>query len=167
MFNPWLILGAIVAAIALATGSFVGGAKYEKGQQARRDMAIEQGKTRAVLRAMENNTAEQLANEAKARKASKDHASELSAIRAEFERASTGGLRITADACRSLAPATAEAASTSRPDAATTGSIALPAAVEWRLRELAREADETLAIARALQEWIIANGFYGPAEPAK
>lgn len=162
MFNAQIIIAGLVASIVLSVSAFVGGVKYEKGVVARRDLAAQIDQSKALVRAIDNRDAQRLKDEGIARKVSKDHASELEAIRAEYERSRTGGLRITADACRAITPASAQASSAGRTDAAPSATIALPAAVEQRLRELARDADESNAIARGLQEWARANGFYGP-----
>lgn len=164
--NAQIIIAALVGSIVLSVSAFVGGVKYEKGVVARRDLAAQQEQSKALVRAIDSRDAQRLKDEGIARKVSKDHASELDAIRAEFERnrasSEHSGLRITADACRAITPASAQSTSTSRPDAEPTATVALPAGVEQRLRELAREADEVNAIARGLQAWARANGFYGP-----
>jgi len=159
--NPYAIIAALVGAIALSIAAFVGGVKYEKGIVAKRDLVAAQEQSKAIVSVMEKNDAERLANEAKARKVTKNHAAELETIRAAYA-APIGGLRITANACASLTPASGPAPSASRPDGNPPATVAIPADVERRLFDLARQADEVTAVARGLQEWVKANGFYGP-----
>lgn len=75
----------------------------------------------------------------------------------------SGGLRIPRPACPTVA--TTETASNSGHNEATTGTIALPEEVERRLFDLVKSADETLEQARACQNWIRSQGFYGARFP--
>jgi hypothetical protein len=73
---------------------------------------------------------------------------------------SAGGLRIPAAACAAPATTFTDTASTSRlvPDVA--GTVALPDSITDNLLRLGNQADHVTEIARACQNWIIANGMY-------
>jgi hypothetical protein len=163
MMNPYLIIGALVGAIALFGGGFAGGVRYEAGIAAKRDLARERAQSEAVLAVVAENEAIQKANEAKARKVSRSHADELATIRAQFNADRAGGLRVTSAVCDAVT-FKADSPGAGRVDAPAAGTVQLPAEIERRLRELARDADEVTATARALQDWARANGFYGPPE---
>jgi len=155
------LLVAVVAALALFTAGLVAGARYEKGQQARRDLATQQEAGRALVRAIDNRDEERQAADLAARKASDGYQKELGALRTARDAALADGLRISATVCTAATAAAAEAPSTSRPDAAAPGAVTLPAELARNLFDLARRADEVTAQGRALQEWIRSNGFYG------
>ena len=86
----------------------------------------------------------------------KDHANELNKIRTNY--ATANRLRIPASACDQFAGG-GKGTGTSGSNAATTGTIALPAQIELGLRSLVEEADTMLANYRALQEFVKQNGL--------
>jgi hypothetical protein len=99
------------------------------------------------------------------RKVSNDYQTEKSKIEAERDAAITNSskptqrLYITA-ACGKAPASGPKAASISGPDATASSTIALPQQTSDDLFRLAAEADEVVAQAKALQEWIKDNGFY-------
>jgi hypothetical protein len=114
---------------------------------------------KATLKAIENNTRIAQQQEIDNRKVSNAHQSELTAVRAEYERPA-GRLRITSTVCDQFAGAT-KTDRTAGTDEAPAGTVVLPEPIERDLRRLARDADEVTATARALQEWTRKNGFAG------
>ncbi len=164
--NPYLIIGALVGAIALFCGGFAGGVRYEAGIAAKRDLARERAQSEAVLAVVAENEAIQKSNEAKARKVSKSHADELATIRAQFNADRAGGLRVTAAVCDAVT-FKADTPGSAGTNGAAAGTVVLPESLERNLWQLTREADEVTAKARALQDFIRENGLYGPPEPVK
>ena len=125
-------------------------------------------------------------SQAKARKASEDHAKQLSDQKLAFDatvarKRAAGGLRIDRAACEAKdarAPATASAG---RLDGATAiagllsehadrrlqeeiASIRLPTEIENDLFDLVEDADKVATRLRNLQKWVRDNWLYGPGE---
>lgn len=160
MTLPYRLLAALLLGLALFVGGLVTGARYEKGQQARRDLAAQRETGRALVREIDNRDEARVQADNAARRASDGYQKELAAVRADRD-AAVERLRIPATVCTAATAAAAEAPSTSRPDAAAPGAVTLPAELARNLFDLARRADEVTAQGRALQEWIRSNGFYG------
>ncbi len=119
----------------------------EKREQAEEDKA-------ALFTRIKNNEriAEQQAlNDERIRNENKD---EVAAIRAAYAR--PAGLRLPASVCSGLAAGT-QAESASGGNAAATGTLALPPAIERDLQKLMKEADTVVASCRAAQKFIRLN----------
>lgn len=114
---------------------------------------------KATLKAIENNTRIAQQQEIDKRKVINGYQTELAAVRTERDRNRTGSLYLPATVCHGAAAAT-KADDAGGTDAAPAGTIALPGQVERDLRDLARDADEVAATARALQESARSSGCY-------
>lgn len=114
---------------------------------------------KATFKAIENNTRIAQQQEIDKRRVINGYQTELAAIRTERDRNRTGSLYLPATICHSAATAT-KTGNSSGADAAITGKIALPDAIAGNLRDLARDADEVTATARALQESVRTSGCY-------
>jgi len=174
--TQYLLLARISAYILLAVALFGTGYHYgAKGVQT--DWDVANIKTLANTNKLISDNAERVASLQQAQattnlKVSNDHETELTQITAQRDAAiaysnSHGGLRVTRAVCSSAATARTEATSDSRHDATVTGTVALPERTSSDLLRLAADADKVTAQARALQQWIIDNGFYGPVQNEK
>jgi hypothetical protein len=161
----WCYPLLLLVALAGAGGAYEHETGITKGKaivQEQWDAAEKQradAEQKATLKAIENNTRIAQQQEIDNRKVSNAHQSELTAVRAEYGRPA-GRLRITGAVCDQSA-ATTETDRAGGADAAPAGTVVLPEPIERDLRRLARDADEVMATARALQEWARLNGFAG------
>lgn len=185
--NPYAIIGALIAAIALVLGGVHVGKKLERETwQAER---IELLSAHAADLSTEFKRYERMVNfnNEKARKASEAHAKELAdqkiANDATVARTKlAGGLRINASACRAKDAGAPAAPGAGRPDGQAAGpgappgqadrrlqeealdeTVRLPTEVENDLFDLAEDADKLATQLRNLQKWVRDNGLYGPA----
>ncbi|MFZ3286527.1 MAG: lysis system i-spanin subunit Rz [Telluria sp.] len=162
--NPYTIIGALVLLIAVALGGAQTGRKLERSTWQAKELATAASANLALSDAIEKARRIQTFNEAKARKASAQHEQALSTLAGDYERRiaairRAGGLRIPAPAC--AATAGDKGAGAGRSDAASAGTVALPAITQQRLFDLAKSADELAEQLRGLQGWIRDAGFYG------
>jgi len=184
--NPYTIIGALLLLIVTALGGAHIGKKLEREKwQAEK---IEMQSKQVAELATEFNRYERMVNfnNAKARKASEDHAKELAAQKTAHAATvartrAAGGLRIDRAACAAKDPAAAQGPGAGRPDGraagaepppgsadrnlqAEVGSIRLPTEVENDLFDLVEDADKLATQLRNLQKWVRDNGHYGPGE---
>lgn len=176
LLNPYLWLGICVWTAAVAGYAHQAGA--ESGRDAERGLWLNKEGARKdaeVTAVVKDSTArvqlQEKFNNTNV-KVSTAHENENTARRraAADDRAAAdarGGLRIPAPATVRDCPAAAtEAADAGGPDEEAAGTIRLPREIENDLWAAAEEADALSAQIRAMQEWLLLNGFYG-TEPAE
>jgi hypothetical protein len=135
------------------------GQRLERADWQAKDSARIAAGQKATLKAIENNTRIAQQQEIDKRKVINEYQTELAAVRTERDRNRTGSLCLPATICHSAAAAT-KAGNASGIDAAIAGAVAVPDAHAANLRDLARDADEVAAMARALQESVKTSGCY-------
>lgn len=148
----------------------------ESGRDAERALWLKQEGARkdAMIAAVAADTASRAAIQAKQNqtnvKVSTAHENEIEqgrtgaiADRAAADRA--GGLRIPAPARRDCHAPTTQAANAVELDEEAAPTVRLPREVEDDLWAAYEEADALSAQIRAMQDWALANGFYGTTEP--
>jgi hypothetical protein len=159
----------LLAIVAVFAGGFVYGdhvgsnAQLVKTQKA--ELATANGNVKALSEAAAQAKSDELANQAKARKATADHEQALSALQQRYDvlvaqRRTAGGLRDPNGICHPAAPGN-KAAGTSGPDAPSTGTVQLSDGVTDHLYAMTKRADQLAEQLRGLQGWVKANGFYG------
>jgi hypothetical protein len=159
----------LLAIVLVFGGGFVSGdhvgsnAQLVKTQAEK--LATANGNIKALSEAAAQVKATVIADQAKARKATADHETALSALQQKYDvlvaqRKSAGGLRDSHGICHPAAPGT-KAASTSGPDAPSTGTVQLSDGVTEHLYAMTKRADMLAEQLRGLQGWVKANGFYG------
>ncbi|MDB5937557.1 MAG: hypothetical protein JWQ01_4901 [Massilia sp.] len=168
--NPYSILAGLVLLIAVAFGGAHVGKKLEREAWQAEKIALQAAQHGALVAEMDKRGRDQKFNEAKARKATETHEKALSDLDQKYaaERDATrraGGLRIPANVCAGKATGGEQATSAGRPDESAAATVALPERLETDLYALTKQADELAEQLRALQGWIVDNGFYG--EPPK
>lgn len=163
--NPYLILASLALLIAVAFGGAHVGKKLEREAWQAEKIALQATHNDALVAEIDKRGRDQKFNEAKARKATENHEKALSNLDQKYaiEIAATrraGGLRIPANVCPAKAAGGEQTASAGRPDEGA-ATIQLPERVETDLYALTKRADEMAEQLRALQGWIVDNGFYG------
>jgi hypothetical protein len=171
--NPQALLAGALGATLLAIASFFGG--MHLGDQAatarwgKEKTKLQADQNALLLAEIDKRHADQLANDAKTRKASHDYEDALAAKDRDYAVSlaavkHAGGLRIPATVCPATAAPGTQAAGASRPDEAGPGTVELPERTQQRLFSLTDRADSLAEQLRALQGWIRDNGFYGEAQ---
>ena len=167
--TPWLWLAKIGAvglflALVYAVGHKMGAKAVQRDWDSSK-LQMAQDQTRLL-----QENAQKIADVVEKQKetnlaVSQDHERALLEIRTKYDadiaaaRAS-GGLRLPRSVCTTTTGA--KAASGGGSDETATATIVLPATITDDLFDFARQADEVTEQARACQNWIRANQFYGP-----
>lgn len=134
------------------------GRRLERADWQAKEITRASTEQKAILAAMENNTRIAQQQEIDKRKVVNAYQTEIATIRAAANHP-TGGLYLPRAACNPLA-GTSQTDNSGGTDAAIAGAVALPDAITANLRDLARDADEVTATARALQESVRSSGCY-------
>lgn len=186
MINPYAIIGALLLLIVTALGGAHIGKKLEREKWQAEKIQMQAEHTKAIEAEFDRYARMVKFNDAKARKASEDHAKELDAqktahVATVARTRAAGGLRIDRAACAAKDAATSQGSGTGRPDGsaagaepppgspdrnlqAEVGSIRLPTEVENDLFDLVEDADKLATQLRNLQKWVRDNGHYGQTE---
>jgi hypothetical protein len=162
IFNPYAWAAGLALMIAVALGGVQTGRKLERSTWQARELAAAKQHAYDLAAAAEQIQRAHNFNNAKARKASEDHAKALSDLSSKYAAdlaaiRTAGGLRIPASACASAA----QSASAGRPDESSAATVQLPERIESGLFALTKRADELAEQLRALQGWVRDNGHYG------
>lgn len=181
--NPWALIGALVAAIAIFGAGYRTGHQVSAADWQREKLELAAEHAKALDTELKAREREQKFYRANSLKTSEKHYEELQTLRKERDdaiaaRSRAGGLRIDRSACTSGAASSGKAASPGGRDEAGAGqgqlperaagdlqvedTIALPEAIQTKLYALAARADDLAEQLRAAQDWIKRNGFYGP-----
>lgn len=165
IFNPYAWAAGLALMIAVALGGVQTGRKLERATWQARELAAAKQHAYDLAAAAEQIQRAHNFNNAKARKASEDHAKALSDLSSKYAAdlaaiRAAGGLRIPASACAGTAPAN-QGTSAGRPDEASAATVQLPERIESRLFAMTKRADELAEQLRALQGWVKDNGHYG------
>lgn len=154
---------AIIAILILLLAAILAGLLYGKHEYRAGYKAAEVAHAAASKEALEKRLQENATIAThyaqQAQKANLDHAQELEAVRAAARSTAAQRVPVSADFCRSLAgaPESAEAGSDGQADSGTTY---LPDAFAGDLRQLAADADETLADLRHLVRRVEEGGCF-------
>lgn len=170
MLNPYSILAGLLLVIAAYFGGAHFGAKVERAGWQKEKLAMQAEHEKQVKAEFHQYAEDVATHQRTARKASDNYDKALAAqaqthrtVVADIRR--TGGLRIPTPAACRQGPATArEAPGAIGLDEGTAVSIRLPLEIEANLFGLVGDADKVSEQLRALQGWVRANGFYGPAK---
>lgn len=172
--EPYLLLGKIGAVAALFVGAYATG--HHQGENA--VQAVWDSSKAQSLQAQNkliSDHAQEIADLQKKHdadniKVSEDHEQALQTLNAKYDSAvaanhASGGLRVSRSICSGPATTGTETASNGGHNETASASVELPNDVTERLFRLARQADEVTEQARACQNWIVKNGFYGTPLP--
>lgn len=163
--NPLILKGlaGLALAAALVAGYFawhhhvLGQGRAEMKAEWAADNALRtKAENAAILHRLNSNDRIREQQEIDLKKMKKENADEIAKIRAAY--ATDGRLRIPATVCSGFAAST-EAGRASGGNAASAGTVALPAQTERDLRGLMQEADTIVAGCRAAQAFIRSNGL--------
>lgn len=176
MFNPFEPLWPKIIGVLLVIGIVFGYGHHlgVQGVQAKWDhnkLEVAQAAATyaaAVTAANEKHVAEvTAANNRNSLEVSHEHQNVVAQLNDQLVRARAnqraGGLRIPRSVCATTAngPAGPEAAGAVGRDDGIAGTVALPDRTAGDLLLLADEADRVTEVARACQNWVRKNGFYG------
>lgn len=180
--NPYAIVGGLLLLIATWFGGQYQGGKIAdaknaivvqglKDSAAKRELNLQKGYTEALATELQVREDERKSAQKITDKVILDHEKAITKLKQEAAaiiaaKRAAGGLRISAASCATVeAIATkGEATGTGQLDGEAAGTIRLPERIESDLFQLMTEADAVVEGCRSLQNWVRANGFYGPAK---